>query len=395
MNNINLPSSDPSVGNTANPLLAISQAVNTFQDTRQAQFQAAQDRQALLAQREQAKNQLEKENASAALNTIKPFLLKNPHYTDDPAVMGVVQKHFDTLGIPIPKLPDGKIDIDSFKDPVAPLELDKVLSLPVGTARSARLDAMRQQFTGITPEMYTADAAVSPKDAAAIAKMEQYGKHLGNVDTLAAQRTTNQTLLANARQGLITQETNNLITKNAQIQAQTQLDLVKAADIPQRTAIARQNADTTLQRVQHMATGRSLTNQSWNQASKQLNGIKSEYHRDVDTITKLRQQQAALTAGGVSTDDPAYQAMDTQIGTLEASVAQLEPVVGKINDALTQNYSSLIAETTLSRATGKQVSIPDSNSKPLGAAPPGVQDGQTGTYNGVKVVVRNGQFYKQ
>ena len=395
MNNINLPQINPAAGTGSNPMLAISEAINTFRDTRKANFEAAQDRQALLAQREQAKMQLEKENAAAALNTIKPFLLKNPHYTDDPNVMGVVQKHFDTLGIPIPKLPDGKIDIDSFKDPVNATELDKALSLPVGSARNARLDALRQQFNGITPEMYTADAAVSPKDAAAIAKMQQYGTHLGNVDNLAQQRTVNQTLLANARNGLYTQETRNLVTKNAQIQAQTQLDLVKAADIPQRAAIAQQNANTTLQRVSQMATGRSLTNQSWNQASKQLNGIKSEYHRDVDTVAKLRQQQAALIAGGASTDDPAYQAMDAQIGTLEQSVAQLEPVVGKINDALTQNYSSLIAETSLSRATGKQVSIPDSNSKPLGAAPPGVQDGQTGTYNGVKVVVRNGQFYKQ
>ena len=392
-NNINLPTINPAAGQNSNPLLAISQAIGGFEDARKQNFEAAQDRQTLLAQRQAAQKQQEMQNSSSALAMIKPFLLQNPHYTEDPNVMATVQKHFDVLGVPIPKNPDGTVDLDAFKDPVNPAELDKVLSLPAGSARSARLDAMRKQFTGITPEMYTADAAVTPRDAAAIAKMAKYGEHLGNADQLAAERTKNQTLLANARQGLITQQTNNLVTKNSQLQAQIQLTLAKAQDIPQRTAIAAQNANTAIERINKMASGRSLTSQTWKQAQQQLNGIKSEYHRDVDTITKLRQQQAALIAGGVGTDDPGYMAMDAQISTLEASVSQLEPVVGKINDSLTQNYSGLIAETTLSRATGKQVSVPGSNSQSLGPAPGGAPDGATGTYNGKPVVVRNGQFY--
>jgi hypothetical protein len=132
----------------------------------------------------------------------------------------------------------------------------------------------------------------------------------------------------------------------------------------------------------------------------QMRMYSSEYHKDLDTVNNLQKQQASLLAGGMSTDDPQYQAIDAQITQIQKTVQGLQPTMDNLDSFMKQNVNGIITGTHVSGVTGNpaevvggQSSSPRIVGNSIGDAPKGTPDGATNTINGRSVIVQGGKVY--
>lgn len=391
-----------------NPWEMISGAINTGIEARKNSIKEQQDRQAALQQQQQTAqmNQMDlqakqSEVAKAQIAQITPMLLQNPKYANDPNTMKAVDDIFARMHIPTPKNPDGTLNLDSFKQPLPDDLMRYVMSLSP-EMRKPILDNASKQYAGITPDMYTGEQVMTPKEQANISYMSAKAKELGITGDVAQRREHNRELWTQMNAGKISAETQKLQADTGLIRQNTAKSMAETQAIPMRLQIMQQNANTSLMRAQAYLQNRgSLTKSNWSQVMGQFRDVQSEYNRYESDLKGLQTQQIQLKAQGVPDDDPQMAQVDAQVDVITKQMGALKPTVDKLNDYMAKNVNDIIAGNAASQMSGKPAKLVGAGasggarSTSFMAAPSGVGDGHYPNTKWGEVWVKNGQVYRQ
>lgn len=342
----------PNMGVPVNTWGNIADAINQGIQQHQTLKEHQQDRAVIQQENQLRMQQYKTDAAQARLKQLTPTLLSNPAYQKSPQVNQMLEGIYKDIGLPVPRNADGTLDLESFKTPVDIEALQKVMSLPAA-ARKPQLDALGRQFSGITPDMYTAQQAVTPREQAIIDNLKAKNKDLGIKEDLAALREKNREIYQQNMMGFRTAEGDALRARVGLITSEISKNNAETAAIPQRLAILQQNANTAVTRADALLQSRSLTHSTWNQMLSSFRDIQGQYNRYFAQTQDFERLKAQLESTGVPDDDPRIEAYQQQEDAIKKAMGQLSTPMKTINDYMSKNVNDQIAGNTKSLSSGK------------------------------------------